>query len=236
MDAPAPRRTSNPTLVHGVGAACVLLLALALGVSSCAKPQTNEFAFVHEPLVGMHAIATCSGCHGQDLYADVPEACVACHLEDRPPDHYPGECEECHTPRGWGVGTVDHDFFPLTFGHDGPTCEDCHGTAPYDQASPVCASCHSRPAGHFEGACEDCHNTRDWDEADFDHDDFFPTPHEGVSACGDCHPGSNYQVFTCTDCHAHRRNDMDDEHDDVGGYSYNSAACLDCHPDGEEDD
>ena len=25
---------------------------------------------------------------------------------------------------------------------------------------------------------------------------------------------------------------MDDKHDDVGGYSYNSRACYSCHPNG----
>jgi hypothetical protein len=28
---------------------------------------------------------------------------------------------------------------------------------------------------------------------------------------------------------------MDDEHDDVSGYSYNSQACYTCHPTGRED-
>jgi hypothetical protein len=29
---------------------------------------------------------------------------------------------------------------------------------------------------------------------------------------------------------------MDDKHDDVGGYRYDSNACFACHPDGREDD
>jgi hypothetical protein len=29
---------------------------------------------------------------------------------------------------------------------------------------------------------------------------------------------------------------MDDEHDDVSGYVYESTECLACHPDGREDD
>jgi hypothetical protein len=28
---------------------------------------------------------------------------------------------------------------------------------------------------------------------------------------------------------------MDDEHEDVSGYSYNSLACYSCHPDGSGD-
>jgi hypothetical protein len=28
---------------------------------------------------------------------------------------------------------------------------------------------------------------------------------------------------------------MDDDHDEVPGYTYNSIACLSCHPDGNND-
>ena len=41
-------------------------------------------------------------------------------------------------------------------------------------------------------------------------------------------------MFTCIDCHAHTKPDMDDEHDDVGGYEYQTSACYACHPDGKE--
>jgi hypothetical protein len=34
----------------------------------------------------------------------------------------------------------------------------------------------------------------------------------------------------------HTRGDTDHEHRDVGGYRYDSNACLACHPDGREDD
>ncbi len=51
-------------------------------------------------------------------------------------------------------------------------------------------------------------------------------------ACSDCHLNANYNVFSCIDCHAHSKSDMDDKHDDVGGYSYNSQACYSCHPNG----
>jgi hypothetical protein len=30
------------------------------------------------------------------------------------------------------------------------------------------------------------------------------------------------------------KTDMDDEHEDVGGYVYESNACFSCHPDGED--
>jgi hypothetical protein len=39
-------------------------------------------------------------------------------------------------------------------------------------------------------------------------------------------------VFSCITCHAHNQSDMDNKHSGVSGYSYNSAACYQCHPTG----
>ncbi|HEY7471110.1 MAG TPA: hypothetical protein VIE68_02060, partial [Gemmatimonadota bacterium] len=55
--------------------------------------------------------------------------------------------------------------------------------------------------------------------------------------CQTCHvsPG-NFSVFSCLNCHEHNQAEMDDKHDEVGGYAYDSARCYDCHPDGRGDD
>lgn len=268
-----------------------------LWTSGCRKPPVEGPS--HFALRGLHAPLTCSQCHGGQL-TTLPTHCSGCHEPDRPASHYAGECSECHTEDGWGTAVVDHGFFPLEFGHDGPqcldchtegddgdvspvceschlrpsghqegpcdvchtivswddaeidhsffplslghsglTCVDCHDHDDYAAADPTCTSCHTRPSGHFQGACDDCHTTRDW-EADFDHDQYFPVPHEGEDDCADCHlsAGSgNYSTFSCIDCHEHRRSEMDDEHlGEVDDYVYQSAACLDCHPNGEEEE
>ena len=85
-----------------------------------------------------------------------------------------------------------------------------------------------------------CSTTRSWTPATFDHDArFFPINsgrHQGTwSSCSTCHtvPG-NFRAFECIVCHEHRRSEMDDEHDDVRGYSYQSSACYSCHPRGNE--
>jgi len=152
-----------------------VLILFLLFLAGCPKPVTEEF--VHPAIEGGHAELTCAECHGDSL--DTPPAtCSGCHEEDRPADHDPGECGECHTITTWdALSGVDHDLF-------------------------------------------------------------FPTPHEGVSDCVDCHlQAPNYDTFSCTDCHEHRRSEMDGEHlGEVGGYVYASNACLDCHPNGEEDD
>ena len=155
---------------------CLFAVALALTPSpGCVPPQVEPIA--HIPLEGAHLEASCTDCHGDSLANETPSTCAGCHEDDRPADHYPGDCA-------------------------------------------------------------DCHNLVDWSDAAIDHREFFPTPHEGVSACGDCHlsAGSgDFSTFSCTDCHEHRRSEMDDEHlGEVGGYVYQSAACLDCHPDGDD--
>lgn len=207
------------------------MLALLLG---CQTPSP-EPQLVHVPLVGAHAELSCSSCHGDRLEAPVPLTCAGCHEADRPVPHDDGDCGVCHTEFDWELDAINHDSFPLTAGHDGPACTDCHGSADYADASPACTSCHAPPQDHFPGGCADCHDTRDWG-AEFDHAPLFPLPHEGVSECSDCHLSDSYDAFTCTDCHEHRASDMNDEHDDVSGYSWSSPACLDCHPNGREDD
>ena len=215
-----------------IGAVLFLMLA------SCGPPTVAEIE--HFPLRGAHTSVTCSGCHGDSLADATPTTCGGCHEEDRPQGHYEGDCIDCHNELSWEGAVADHSFFPLDFGHDGLFCLDCHEDGTFEGLDSTCASCHERPQNHFAGACEGCHTIRTWDDAEFDHRDFFPTPHEGVSACNSCHPSAtdgDYSTFTCTDCHAHRRGEMDDEHiGEVNGYVYDSLACLGCHPNGEEDD
>ncbi|MGD2070227.1 MAG: hypothetical protein PVI57_16245, partial [Gemmatimonadota bacterium] len=88
----------------------------------------------------------------------------------------------------------------------------------------------------FPTTCRDCHTPATWDDATFDHDaQFFPIyrgTHQGTwSDCGQCHTTSgDFGVFTCLTCHS--RSETDPDHDEVGGYVYESGACLSCHPTG----
>ena len=53
--------------------------------------------------------------------------------------------------------------------------------------------------------------------------------------CTDCHVvAGNFQIFECIECHEHNQSDMARKHDEVGGYVWESQACLECHPDGKE--
>ncbi len=212
------------------------LIVVLLCTAGCPKPVVEEAS--HFPLQGLHAPLTCSQCHGEQV-TTLPSHCSGCHEPDRPADHYVGECSDCHSESGWELAVSDHSFFPLDFGHSGLLCLDCHDEE-LSPADPTCTACHTRPSGHFDGACDTCHTIRDWSGAAVDHDPFFPTPHEGVSACEDCHPSADngdYTTFSCIDCHEHSRSEMDREHfGEVEGYVYQNFACLNCHPNGEEDD
>ena len=90
---------------------------------------------------------------------------------------------------------------------------------------------------NFPTDCASCHNENAWVPSSFDHDGlYFPIysgEHEGEwNACTDCHTNpNNYAVFTCITCHTNPQ--TNNEHNGVGGYSYNSPACLACHPQGE---
>jgi hypothetical protein len=145
--------------------------------------------------------------------------------------------------------TFDHDFFPLTLGHDIQDCNACHENGNFNNTPTDCFACHmedyqtaqnpNHQAAGFPTDCVQCHTTNPgWMPATFDHDEmYFPIytgKHDDVwSSCTDCHMNpNNYAVFDCLSCHP--AGDTNDEHDGVSGYVYESNACFACHPDGED--
>lgn len=167
-------------------------------------------------------------------------------------------CYQCH-PSGEAGEFTDHDaqFFPIFSGSHNNTwdqCAACH-PAPLDRSIFDCLSCHEHRQVDMDGlhgsmagyaynsdACLDCHPTGD--RGSFtDHDNqFFPIfsgAHRNEwTDCTDCHqvPLDRTQ-FTCLSCHEHNQSSMDDKHlGEVDGYVYESAACLECHPNGSTED
>ena len=219
-------------------------------------PATIDHDFF--PLTLGHDIQDCNQCHTTANYADADPDCVSCHQNDYTsttnPDHanvgYSTDCASCHTTNpGWTPATINHDFFPLTLGHDLQDCNQCHTTSNYADADPNCVSCHQNDydntndpnhlAAHFPTDCVACHTTNPgWTPATFDHDgQYFPIysgPHvEGAAwnDCIECHTNpNNYSEFSCFQCHT--QPDMDDKHKDENGYDYVSSLCLECHPNG----
>ncbi len=215
------------------------------------------------PLLGAHAQIDCIDCHISESnlqFHRLGNECINCHMADflatTQPNHveagYSTVCIECHDLNAfdWSAENILHDFFPLVKGHD-IDCIDCHTSGVYTSLPTDCISCHQMDFAatvnpdhqqlNFDTDCAACHTLDlDWMPAEFrQHDnDFFPIysgEHAGEwSECQECHPNpSNYSVFTCTTCHG--RSETDGEHDDVGGYIYESGACLACHPTGNEE-
>ena len=217
------------------------------------------------PLLGAHTTADCSACHKSASlleFEPLGVECIDCHQQDylttTDPNHVETglstNCIECHKmdAHEWSATGINHDFFPLTKGHDINDCAACHTTGLFDPISTDCFSCHqndynsatnpSHLNSGFSTNCIECHTTDpDWKPAEFrTHDALFFTIYSGQhngewDNCIDCHTQpENYSVFSCIDCHEHNKTDMDDEHQGNNDYVYNSIACLACHPTGDD--
>jgi hypothetical protein len=211
------------------------------------------------PLVQAHSIPECADCHTTGNYADASQECYSCHQTDYTaatnPDHaasnFPTTCQECHTLNpGWKPASFNHSSFPLTLGHAGPVCTDCHINGNYSSTPTDCYACHQSDYNEttnpnhqslaFSVSCTECHTTNPgWKPAAYRQHDSQSFPiysgrHNGKwDTCTDCHTNpSNYAEFSCITCHEHNKTDMDNKHQDENGYSYNSSECLRCHPTG----
>ncbi len=217
------------------------------------------------PLVGAHSVADCYDCHKTSSLLQFPTMsiqCIDCHNEEYAsttnPNHltagFSTDCETCHVISAyeWNSGGFHHNFFPLEQGHANIACDQCHTPGDFGSVSKTCYGCHSADynsttnpnhlASGFTTDCTVCHTlSPGWRPAEFDHDPWFPIysgKHKGEwNNCTDCHNNSsNYNQFTCIDCHEHSQSSMNNEHDEVNNYSYNSNACFDCHPRGDKRD
>jgi hypothetical protein len=199
----------------------------------------------------------CILCH-QNGYSGTSTVCGDCHGNDYTqssnPNHtaigIPNDCETCHTTNpDWQPATfpIHNSFYVLAGAHVVLTndCAICHN-GNYNNTPNTCYGCHAsdynqtndppHQTAQFPTDCEACHTQTVWVPSTFSHDgQYFPIysgEHNGEwDHCSDCHTNpANYAIFTCLPCHP--QGEMDDEHDDVPGYQYNSDACLACHPDG----
>ncbi len=213
------------------------------------------------PLTGEHALIAndCAACHNGD-YTNTSNTCAGCHQSDYDqsinPNHVelglPNDCGNCHTTEpDWMPATFDmhNDFYTLKGAHAviANDCASCHN-GDYNNTPATCYGCHTEDynntenpnhfALQFSTDCQDCHSEDTWIPATFDHDGHFPIysgEHEGEwSDCVDCHTTSNYMDFTCVTCH--ENTETEEQHLAVGGYIYESGACLACHPTGNSED
>lgn len=223
-------------------------------------PSTFDHNLTY-PLTGAHATiaSNCVQCHSNG-YANTPNTCVGCHQtnfnQTTNPNHntlgLSTNCAGCHTTNpGWEPATfpVHNNYYVLAGAHVSKPCADCHN-GNYNNTPNTCAGCHTtnynqttnpnHAAAYFPTTCADCHTQTAWTPATFDHDgQYFPIysgKHNGEwNTCADCHTNpSNYAIFTCTTS-CHPQSSTNNDHDGVSNYVYNSAACYNCHPDGNSD-
>ena len=221
-------------------------------------PSTFNHANVY-PLTGAHATiaSNCFSCH-QGNYITTPNTCEGCHTPNynatTNPAHsaigIPATCVTCHTTTpNWKPATfpIHSNYYVLAGAHVSLDCSTCHNGT-YNNTTPtICVGCHQanyngttnppHATSQFPTTCLDCHTQSSWTPANWNHDGlYFPIysgKHNGKwNTCADCHTNaSNYAVFTCTtSCHPQAT--MNNKHQGVSGYSYNSAACYNCHPHG----
>jgi hypothetical protein len=245
--------TQNPNhMVSGFSTDC-LECHSPLSIDWDAEGINHDFF----PLTMGHDIQDCSACHDTSNFGNISSDCFACHQDDyntaSNPNHvnanFPTDCTQCHTTAiGWMPAIIDHDFFPLTMGHDIQDCTECHINNNFSNTPTDCFACHeddynaannpNHTAAQFPTDCASCHTTNPgWMPANFDHDGmYFPIysgEHSGEwNECIDCHINPNdYSIFSCFACHP--QGEMNDKHEGVGGYIYESNACFACHPNGD---
>ncbi|MDZ4773848.1 MAG: cytochrome c3 family protein [Planctomycetota bacterium] len=207
--------------------------------SACVACHQNDYNSVAQPNhVALNYPTTCQNCHNTSTWsgasfnhAGITSGCLNCHQGDfndaRDPNHisagFPTTCQSCHNTSSWEGANFNHAGISRG-------CTTCHQSDFDATTNPNHAS-----AG-FPTTCNTCHTTATWSGATFNHSQFPISSgrHDNLT-CQQCHnTPNNYTVFTCTNCHAHLQNDMNNDHDRVSGYSYTSSACFSCHPDGNK--
>jgi hypothetical protein len=203
------------------------------------------------PLTAGHAGRACSACHTGGAFTGLSTTCSSCHLDDfqktTQPNHvasgFDTNCTSCHNTTGWEGAKFNHPAsFPLTAGHSGRSCKECHTSGIYTGLSTTCSSCHlddyqkttkpNHTTSGFGTNCATCHATTSWLGATFTHR--FPItsgPHK--QACTECHRNpASFAEFSCTHCHEHAQTTMTNKHREVNGFVWASPSCYQCHPRG----
>ena len=166
-------------------------------------------------------------------------------------------CLSCHPDGSVGAAAIDHTpYFPIEPGtdHQAIGCGECH-TNQNDLSINGCASCHfarQNIAGSHDLVqrnlsqtdstdCKLCHADGQIHRLN-QHGQFRINGGPHKRKCLECHKtnrtdkpfGRDFGQFTCIECHEHRESKMADKHSGRNGYRWESAACINCHPDGRE--
>jgi hypothetical protein len=196
---------------------------------------SSDIPHMHINLRGGHTLLDCETCHDQGKYAQTQYQCVSCHYSpaqaDSPqmvlsmgalpdgitlanpyPNHFDGECVDCHNVDSWR--TIDFDHTQAV------ECDSCH----FADIPVVVESLYIPDAvslKHYSGPCLRCHSdTTSWKVISF--------THISNESCEDCHTADaplNHYTGACTDCHQNTDDWLDTAHHD----SYTD--CASCHQD-----
>jgi hypothetical protein len=248
--------TNNPNhLTAGIANTCESCHTTNPGWTPATMPTHNNYW----ALTGAHtSITNCDNCHNGN-YNTTPNTCVGCHQTNYNSTNNPyhatigisTDCASCHTTNpGWTPASMPthSNYWQLTGAHITTTCDQCHN-GNYNTTPNTCVGCHlndynqttnpPHASAQFPTDCQSCHTTTAWIPSTFNHDSqYFPIysgHHAGTwTLCSDCHTNAtNYLVFSCIDCHQHNnQTQVNNQHQGVAGYSYNSVACYNCHPTG----
>jgi len=237
----------------GLGTACEKCHTSTGWIPSSFSHTTTSF-----PLTGGHTKAACSSCHINKT-TGTDTQCYSCHKANydgvQDPNHvvskFSTDCTLCHSTSAWIPATFNHAStqFPLVGAHTNLDCLKCHASG-YTNTAKDCYSCHKSNydasinprhlSAQFPHECETCHTQNVWVPSTFKHDIKFPIysgKHKGEwTLCSDCHTtASNYQAFSCINCHEHNnKSSVDKDHNGVNNYSYVSSECYRCHPTGKD--
>jgi hypothetical protein len=184
-------------------------------------------------LLGAHAKAICSDCHGNNVREKISMECISCHqAQDVHKTQLGQACGDCHGVVAWKQDVkFDHGLtkYPLTGLHVAVACELCHATKTFTGAPTACISCHAKDdthVGRFATNCASCHSTMGWKKVSFDHGRDAKYPLTGGHAkigCYACHVAKNVAnaklPTNCIACHKAQ---------DVHRGSF-GADCAKCH-------
>ncbi|UCG60792.1 MAG: hypothetical protein JSV52_10720 [Candidatus Zixiibacteriota bacterium] len=208
---------------------------------------------------GAHAAVwdDCSDCHIDPNDKSV-FSCTVCHGQSETNPIHGGitsyvwessACLTCH-PTGSGGEYTEHDvaYFPIYTGTHGGTwddCTTCH-TNPADRSEYTCLVCHPQGTidpihlgmtsySYVSTACFSCHPqgvVEDYLEHDADFFPIYSGTHSGEwSDCSQCHTDpADKSVVSCLTCHD--QTTTDEIHSGITSYTYETSACLTCHPTG----
>jgi Cytochrome c7 and related cytochrome c len=184
-------------------------------------------------LLGAHANAKCSDCHGGNIREKISMECFSCHKsQDVHKAQLGSACGDCHGVIAWRKDVkFDHGLtnYPLTGLHVAVACEFCHETKAFKGAPTACVSCHLKNdthEGRFATKCENCHSTIGWQKVAFNHgrDTNYPlTGAHSALGCYACHTAKHVESAklptACISCH---------QAQDVHRGSFGSD-CAKCH-------